>query len=311
MTNYTYQQTSNPLDEFRSFFKQGSSLSMLILINIIVWILIQSLKVILFIYNNPDGTAANTIVLHSLAIPASIPALASSPWTLITYMFLHIDIWHLLFNMIWLYWFGRIFLEFLSSKQLVFVYILGGLAGALVYVFAFNVFPVFTEVVPVSYALGASASVMAIVTAISFYVPNYSIQLFLFGKIKILYLAIILFVFDFFMIPSGNAGGHLAHIGGALLGVILSQVFRLKKKSYDAGDSSAFFSNLRDKFQKKQQTWQTPPDFSKPVSDEEYNRKKREKQKKVDDILEKISKGGYDSLTKEEKEFLFKTSNKR
>jgi membrane associated rhomboid family serine protease len=311
MMNYTYQQPSNPLDEFRRFFKQGSSLSMLILINIIVWILIQSLKVVLFIYNNPDGTAANNIVLHTLAIPAFIPALVSSPWTLFTYMFLHVDIWHLLFNMIWLYWFGRIFLEFLSSKQLVYVYILGGLAGALVYVFAFNVFPVFTEVVPVSFALGASASVMAIVTSISFYVPNYTIQLFLFGKIKILYLAIILFVFDFFMIPSGNAGGHLAHIGGALLGVILSQVFRLKKNSYDTGNSSAFFSNLRDQFQKKQQPWQTPPDSTRPVSDEEYNRKKREKQKKVDDILEKISKGGYDSLTKEEKEFLFKTSNKR
>jgi len=311
MMNYTYRQPSNPLEEFKKFFKQGSSLSVLVLINVAIWIFIQVLRVIFFIYNNPDSNASNTLVLHALAIPAFVPALLAKPWTLLTYMFLHIDIWHLLFNMIWLYWFGKIFLEFLSSRQLIFVYLSGGLAGALVYVFAFNTFPVFEEIVPLSFALGASASVMAIVTSISFYVPNYTIQLFLFGKIRIVYLAIILFVFDFFMIPSGNAGGHLAHIGGALFGFIFSQVIRFSKDSYNTGYSSAFFSSMKDRFHKKQQTYQGRQDYSRPVSDEEYNIKKRENQEKVDDILEKISKGGYDSLTKQEKEFLFNTSNKR
>lgn len=311
MMNYTYNQPSNPLDEIKRFFRKGSSLSILIIINVMIWIVIQAAKVILFIYNNPDGNAASTMVLHVLAIPASVPVLIERPWTLLTYMFLHIDIWHLLFNMIWLYWFGRIFLEFLSSRQLVFVYLLGGFAGALVYVIAFNVFPVFIEIVPVSFALGASASVMAIVTAISFYVPNYTIQLFLFGRIRILYLAIALFVFDFFMIPSGNAGGHLAHIGGALFGVVFSQLYRMTNKPEKTGNYNAFFSNLKDRFQRKQTAYQGPQDFTRPVSDEEYNRKKRESQQRVDEILEKISKGGYDSLTKEEKEFLFKTSSKR
>jgi len=272
---------------------------------------IQAAKVILFIYNNPDGNAASTLVMHLLAIPASVPVLIERPWTLITYMFLHIDIWHLLFNMIWLYWFGRIFLEFLSSRQLVFVYLLGGFSGALVYVVAFNVFPVFIEIVPVSFALGASASVMAIVTAISFYVPNYTIQLFLFGRIRILYLAIALFVFDFFMIPSGNAGGHLAHIGGALFGIIFSQVYRITNKQGNTSYYNTFFSNLKDRFQWKQKAYQPQQDYTRPVSDEEYNRKKRENQQRIDEILEKISKGGYDSLTREEKEFLFKTSSKR
>lgn len=311
MMNNAYQQPSNPLEEFKSFFRQGSILSVLILANVAIWILIQLLKVILFFYNNPDSAAANTLVLHALAIPASVPALVARPWTLATYMFLHLDIWHLVFNMVWLYWFGRIFLEFLSSKQLVLVYIFGGLTGALTYVLAFNLFPVFYGIVPVSYALGASASVMAIVTAISFYVPNYTLQLFLFGKIRILYMAIILFVFDFFMIPSGNAGGHLAHIGGALFGILISQIFHFTKNSYQAEQSSTFFNNFKEKFQKKQNSYQTPPDYSRPVSDDEYNRKKKESQQKVDAILEKISKGGYDSLTREEKEFLFKTSNKR
>ncbi len=311
MMNYSYNQPSNPLDEIKRFFRKGSSLSILIIVNVAIWIVIQAAKVILFIYNNPDGNAASTLVLHLLAIPASVPVLVERPWTLITYMFLHIDIWHLLFNMIWLYWFGRIFLEFLSSRQLVFVYLSGGIAGALVYVIAFNVFPVFIEIVPVSFALGASASVMAIVTAISFYVPNYTIQLFLFGRIRILYLAIALFVFDFFMIPSGNAGGHLAHIGGALFGVIFSQLYRMTNKQEKTGNYNTFFSNLKDRFQRKQTAYQGPQDYTRPVSDEEYNRKKRENQQRVDDILEKISKGGYDSLTKEEKEFLFKTSSKR
>jgi len=311
MMNYNYRQPSSPVEEFRKFFRQGSSLSVLILINVVIWIFIQALRVILFIYNNPDSEAAGTLVLHALAIPANVPALMARPWTVLTYMFLHIDIWHLLFNMIWLYWFGKIFLEFLPSRHLIFVYLSGGFAGALVYVAAFNTFPVFGAILPVSYALGASASVMAIVTAISFYVPDYTIQLFLIGKIRILYLAIILFVFDFFMIPSGNAGGHLAHIGGALFGVIFSQVVHLSKKSYKTGNSSSILHSFFDKFRRINRPYQSRPDFSRPASDDEYNRNKKDNQDKVDDILEKISKGGYDSLTKEEKEFLFRTSNKR
>ena len=216
--NYNYGHNPKPLDEFKRFFMQGSALPALILVNIAVWVFVQVLKVIFFFYNSPDGEALNMMLMHALAIPASIPALSLKPWTLLTYMFLHFDVWHILFNMLWLYGFGRIFIEFLPSRQLVMIYFFGGICGGLFYVLAFNIFPVFKPVVPVSFALGASASVMAIVTAIAVYVPNYTIQLFLLGKLKIIYLAAILFVFDFFMIPSGNAGGHIAHIGGALFG---------------------------------------------------------------------------------------------
>ena len=314
MMNYSYKQPQNPLDEIRRFFRQGSGLSLLILANVAIWVLVQILKVLLFFYNYPDGSVAESIVLHALAIPAYLPSLLIRPWTIFTYMFLHIEFWHLLFNMLWLYWFGRIFLEFLPPRQLLFIYIMGGLSGGLGYLPAFNVFPVFAGIVPVSFALGASASVMAIVTAISFYVPGYTIQLFLFGRIRILYLAIILFVFDFFMIPSGNPGGHLAHIGGALFGAGYIWLFRIINKSFDPRNTTSFFRNLSDLFtsRKKKTTYYPRPDYSgRPVSDEEYNLKKIESQKKIDDVLEKISKGGYDCLTKEEKELLFKTSNKR
>jgi hypothetical protein len=190
--------------------------------------------------------------------------------------------------------------------------LLGGISGGLFYLFAFNVFPVFETIVPVSFALGASASVMAIVTAIAVYVPNYTIQLFLFGRLRILYLAVILFVFDFFTIPSGNAGGHIAHIGGAVFGALYILFYRYSKTTILPGNPPDFIRNFVNLFRSSKQPGRSRGGYStKPVSDEEYNLKKRDTQKKVDEILDKISKGGYDCLTKDEKEFLFKTSNKR
>lgn len=313
MMNYNnYNQNQNPFDEIKRFFRQGSALSLLIMINVAVWICVQALKVVFFFYNSPEGGVVDSFLLHILAIPAAVPALFLKPWTIITYMFLHFDIWHVLFNMLWLYWFGRIFTEFLPSRQLVIIYLLGGISGGLFYVFAFNIFPVFSSVLPVSFALGASASVMAIVTSSALYVPNYTIQLFLFGRLKIIYLAAILFVFDFFMIPSGNAGGHIAHIGGAFFGALYIFAYRSSKSASRFGNSAGFFGNLINLFGKKRQTGQTSyGNYGRPVSDEDYNLRKKDTQKQVDEILDKIAKGGYDCLTKDEKEFLFKTSNKR
>ena len=308
--NYAYNQQNNPFEEVKRFFRQGSALSVLILVNVAVWMLVQVLKVILFFFNNPDGNAAGALAMHLLALPAAVQLLLVRPWTLISYMFFHVEFWHILFNMLWLYWFGRIFLEFLPSRKLVFIYFLGGISGGLMYVLAFNTFPVFAAMVPVSFALGASASVMAIVTAVSFYVPGYTIQLFLFGRIRILYLAIVLFVFDFFMIPSGNPGGHLAHIGGALFGCVYIMLYKASKSSGRGMSFASLFPFLKNMGKKKPE-FTYPGNPGRPVSDEDYNLKKKENQKKVDEILEKISKGGYDSLTKAEKEFLFKTSTKR
>jgi membrane associated rhomboid family serine protease len=310
MTNYDFRQPVNPLEEAKRFFSRGSALSVLILANVAVWALVQVLKVILYFFNyNPDH-AAGSLVMHALALPAAIPLLAERPWTILSYMFLHIEFWHLLFNMLWLFWFGKIFLEFLPSRKLVLVYFTGGIAGGLLYVLAFNSFPVFARMLPLSFALGASASVMAIVTAASFYVPAYAIQLIFIGRIRIVYLAIILFVFDFFMIPTGNPGGHLAHIGGALFGFIYAQYLRSSGKPVP-GKSRFSFSSLSNLFRKKSSHAAGQDRSERPLSDEEYNLRKKEKQQKIDEILEKISKGGYESLTREEKEFLFRSSGKR
>jgi membrane associated rhomboid family serine protease len=227
-------------------------------------------------------------------------------------MFLHIDFWHILFNMLWLFWFGKIFLEFMDSRQLLVTYLVGGLAGGVLYILAFNAFPVFRNVLPESLALGASASVMAIVTAISFYAPNYSVQLILIGRVKIIYMALILFVIDFFAIPSGNAGGHLAHIGGALWG--FSYVLMIKHGVLGPvfGRSGDIFTRMIKFFRPgKMHVSHKDPETRRSMTDDEYNLEKNIQQKRIDSILEKISKGGYDSLTREEKELLFKSSGKK
>ena len=302
---------SNPLDEIKRIFRQKSILSTLILINTGVWILVKALQVLFYLFNHPDVAIADDWITHYFALPAAFPSLSERPWTFLTYMFLHIDFWHILFNMLWLFWFGRIFMEYLTSRQLLFTYLAGGLAGGLLYILAFNIFPVFHNTIESSLALGASASVMAIVTAISFYVPNYTIQLLFIGRIRILYLAIILFIFDFFAIPTGNAGGHIAHIGGAFFGYFFSLWMRKTKYAYSTGVFTSLLKKVGRLFKPGPRISSRPPYSGRPKADEEYNAEENLHQKRIDTILEKISRGGYESLTKEEKDFLFRSSGKK
>jgi membrane associated rhomboid family serine protease len=304
--NYSH----NISDEIKRFFRSGSTLSILILINTGIWCLTKVVYVIFFLYNHPDVTLADNWILHYFALPANKVDLVLRPWTLISYMFLHIDFWHILFNLLWLFWFGKIFLEYLSSKQLLITYLAGGVAGGLLYIIAFNIFPVFHTTIESSVALGASASVMAIVTAISFFVPNYSIQMLFIGRIKILYLAILLFIFDFIAIPGGNAGGHIAHIGGAFFGYFFALYLRKTTYKYSTGVFSSLMKKINSLFRPKPGISYRSPYSARPKTDEDFNVEKNLHQKKVDNILEKISRGGYDSLTKEEKDYLFRSSGK-
>jgi hypothetical protein len=208
--------------------------------------------------------------------------------------------------MLWLYSFGRIFLEYLDQRKLVAVYLLGGISGAIVYILSFNVFPAFTGVVADSVAIGASASVMAVVIAIATYVPDYTVQLFLLGRIKIKYLALGIFVLTSIMDFSVNSGGKLAHIGGALFGYLY--ILNLRSgRDIGKGFNSIidFFATIFKPRKKLKVT------HKKVANEFEYNRIKVEHQKRINQILDKISKGGYDSLTKEEKEALFNESQKK
>jgi membrane associated rhomboid family serine protease len=304
-----YQGTSysqSPLEEFKNLFRTKNMLIKLIIINVGLWLFVRILAVIFDLFNTDVAES----ILKWLAVPADPEMLLTRPWTIISYMFLHFDFWHILFNMLWLYWFGKIFLEYMSERQLLGVYLLGGLAGAALYIISFNVFPKFEGVYLRSIALGASASVMAIVISISVYVPNYRIHMLLLGPVKIIYIAIASVILDILMIRSGNSGGHLAHLGGAFLGYYYIQ--RLRK----GRDLSQFLRKLSrlnlSFFEKKQPRTKFKNVYTnpRPMTDEEFNANKVDYQNKIDSILDKISKSGYDSLSKEEKELLFKSSKK-
>ncbi len=284
-------------------FKTGSSLTRLIYLNVAVFLLISVGSIIGYLLNNQ---ALSLKILNLFSVPSSVKAFILRPWTLITYMFTHKDLLHILFNMLWLYWFGIIFLEYLDQKKLVSVYLLGGIAGAIVYIISFNIFPAFDQVVSESVAIGASASVLAVVVAIAVYVPDYSVNLFLLGRIKIKWVALVIFILTSVMDFSVNSGGKLAHIGGAGFGYLYTANLR---RGLDLGKGLNkvidFFATLFKPRKKMRVT------YKKRTTDYEYNKARADHQEQINRILEKISKGGYDSLTKEEKDLLFSESQKK
>lgn len=286
-------------DEIKASFREGSTLSKLIYINLGVFVLIQAAIIFMHLFG---GDQYIYQMISYLAVPTDGIRLITRPWTLISYMFTHKDFFHILFNLLWLFWFGKIFLSYLTEKQLLSIYILGGLAGALLYIVSFNLFPGLKEQVASSMALGASASVMAIVVAIAVLVPDYKIYVILIGPVKIIYVALVGFALSSLVDFSVNTGGKIAHIGGALLGYVFTLQYNKGK------DITMGFSRFMDKFfhmfsPKKKKMRVT---HKKTSTDFEYNKQKAEDQKEMDRILDKISKKGYDSLSKEEKEVLFK-----
>ena len=288
------------VEEIKRSFKSGSILTKLIYINLGVFLVVKIFGVFTFLLSTQGQSFS---LVYWLAVPAELSQLVKRPWTVFSYMFLHEGFIHILFNMLILFWFGRIFLQYLNEKQLLNVYLLGGLLGALLYILAFNAFPVFENVLPLSYALGASASVMAIVIAISIYVPDYTIQLMFLGPVKLKYIAGFYFVLDILSIAGENSGGHIAHLGGAFFGYLF--ISNLKKGRVSSKNTSTSSKSFSSFFKRKPKM---KVSHKKPVDDMEYNTQKIAKQEEIDKILDKIAKSGYDSLSKQEKEILFKMS---
>ncbi|NVO11097.1 MAG: rhomboid family intramembrane serine protease [Bacteroidales bacterium] len=283
--------------EIKDSFKFGSNLTKIIYVNLAVFIVYNLIRVFFFLGGLPLGDS----LAQYLAVPAYIPALLTKPWTIFTYMFFHEEFLHILFNMLWLYWFGMIFLEYMSQRKLVGVYIMGGLSGAAFYILLYNILGVFREMLPISAALGASASALAVVIAISTLMPNMSINLMFIGPVKLKYLALFSIVLDIISIPVSNPGGHIAHLGGALFGYLFIVA---GKSGIDLIKPISWLINLFS-FKKKPRS-HMKVSYQKSDIDYEYNRRKVEKQAGLDKILDKIAKSGYDSLSKEEKEILFK-----
>ena len=297
-------------EKWNGFRKQYPVLAILIAINTIFWLSLTFLSVLFWLGSKPgEGNALlfNTIV-RLLSVPASVGQLFLQPWSIATYMFLHVDFLHILFNMLWLFWFGKIFLDYLSGRQLLWVYLLGGLTGGAFFILAYNIFPVFEVNRANAFALGASASVMAIVAAIATLMPDYPLYLLFIGKIKLKHIAIFTVVIDFLLIKSDNPGGHIAHLGGMSWGLLYT-LFYLKQQN-KGGILGTLSQRLHHLFRVRRKTKFKVYHNPRTVSDDEYNTNKKLQQEKIDLILDKISKSGYSSLTKEEKELLFRSSNR-
>ncbi len=294
----------NLVEEIKDSFRQGTSLTRLIYINLGVFLSVKIVYIFLFLFN-AEGAASGLVTW--LAVPASLNELIRNFWTPLTYMFYHEGFIHILFNLLWLYWFGKIFLEYFDQKKLVSVYLMGGLSGAFLYIFSFNIFPVFAGLINQSVALGASAAVMAIVVATAVYVPNYVVRLLLIGPVQIKYVALVVFLFTSVLDFSSNTGGKIAHIGGAFLGYIYTLQYK-RGKDMGRGFNRTMdgFFNLFKRRSKLKVTHKKPPE-----NDLDYNKMKAGEQQEINRILDKISKGGYDSLTKAEKDTLFKMSDKK
>ncbi len=304
-------KSNNIGGEIRESFRKGSALTKLIYVNLGVFVLVNAGFIIFILfYSVPLGIREKAEIfqgqyLKYLMAPTDLNELLKYFWGPFTYMFLHFKFLHILFNLLWLFWFGRIFLKYLNEKQLLTTYILGGLSGAAVFILCFNIFPGLGNAV----ALGASAAVMAVVFAISFYSPDYEVYLLLFGAVKIKHIAIFYIIIDVFIqLGSENFGGYLTHVGGAAYGYLFA--LQLKKGKDMGKGFSKFLDSLVSLFKRKPKMKVAYKNQAKNMTDFDYNKSKAEVQKEVDRILDKIAQSGYDSLTKKEKETLFKLSGK-
>lgn len=296
------------LDDIKLAWHRGDATIRLVFANVAVFLAIKLTGIFGFFF-------------EATPVPALMPWIAGTadpmgmlwkPWTLITYMFVHVGLFHLLGNMIILYFSGRIFNDLLTSRRLIAVYFLGGIAGFLAYFAAYNIFPVFQG--SRSIIFGASASVIAILVAIATYTPNLELRLILFGNVKLKYIAIFFVVIDVLFLDRSNSGGHIAHLGGAAFGYFYS--LSLKKGDDWSGlfwSVADFFRDLvapRSKMKVASSGGSRQTSTKSARSGSKTTKKAAEDQEKIDAILDKISQSGYDSLTKAEKEFLFKASNK-
>lgn len=297
---------SNFLDEFYNIWKKpDNGLIQIITINVIVFLVINLVRVILSLSGNLD---AYIWFIDKISLPSNIASFLLRPWTLITYFFTHEGFFHILFNMLFLFWFGRIVHELLGNQKLVNLYIMGGIIGGLFYILIYNLIPYYQDRVEQSILLGASAGVFAVVVGAAAYFPNYSLFLLFLGPVKIKYIAMFYVMLSFFRIDGSNAGGDLAHLGGAAIGFLY--VIQLKKGN-DIGHPITvvlnWFKGLFSSKPKIRVSYKNEKQKSKPKSKEDLQKVTQEE---IDHILDKISQGGYESLTKEEKQKLFEASKK-
>lgn len=294
--------------EFKDeIFANQNVLYQIIFANVAIFVLSLFIPALLALFK-VDASMIQRELMNWFAIPSEPLRFLMRPWTIVTYMFLHSGFWHILWNMLFLYWFGRIFQEYLGDEKLLTTFFMGGFAGAFVYLLAYNVFPLLIENRPPLGMVGASAGVSAVLVGAATLLPNFSIRLLLLGNVKLKYIAIFFVILDFLRISGSNAGGHFAHLGGAAYGFFFVRQLQIHGKDWglylvnfmkiakgifsSSGKSKSNFKVHRN--QNAGSATSTSTSSSRVPQDE------------IDRILDKIAESGYDSLSKEEKDTLFK-----
>ena len=291
-----------------AFSRRDNALMQLILLNVLVFAGLIVLRTILTV---SSASAYYPPVMSQFELSSALPVLLRHPWTLLTYAFTHEGFFHILFNLLNLYWFGQLVREYLGDRRLVSIYVLGALAGAVIFLMSYNLIPAFQPAVG-SPMVGASAAVTAIIVAGATLLPDYTFMLIIIGPVKIKWIAAVVVLISLAGVNGGNPGGEIAHLGGALMGfVFVKQLQAGRDMGRPVQAVGNFFANL---FSRRPTMRISSPRRAEPVTAISASGGKKPAvagqplQDEIDNILDKISRSGYESLSKDEKQKLFRAS---
>ena len=285
------------IEDFKnSWNKKDNGLVKIILINVIFFV---SMSILQVIFTLSGLTSLFVILLNKLMLPAELKTFIFQPWSLISYFFLHMNFMHILWNMLFLYWFGKIIHDNIGNNAIISLYVLGGIIGGLFYMALYNIIPYYSERVSESLMLGASAGVFSVVVGSATLLPNYTFYLLFLGPVRIKYIALFYVLLSFLDVTGNNAGGEIAHLGGAFIGFLY---IKQLQNGINMGEGIINFINYFSSEKRK----------TKRKADNVSSESNRESisQDEIDKILDKISDSGYSSLSKKEKEKLFNASKK-
>lgn len=304
---------SGLFDDFRSEFnKPNNTLVQIILVNTVVFLLLLLAKIGFMM---ADNQGMYYLIRQQIMIPGSVQAFLHKPWTLFTYFFAHDDIFHILYNMLFLYWFGRLIDEYLGNRRLVGLYVMGGVAGGVLYLAIYNTVPYFQHQADTALMLGASGAAYAVAVGAATLLPNYTFHLLFLGAVRIKYIVFFFIILSFAQTAGVNAGGHLAHLGGAVLGFAYVKMLQngtdIGRPIYWVMES---WNNLvrpkppvRVSYRQRSSAGAATSSYAAGSTSTSVN---TPDQDEVDMILDKISRSGYESLTREEKQKLFRASQR-
>lgn len=298
------------IETVKQQFKYGGVTIKLIYINVGVFLILTILDAF-FKLSNLGALTENGLFMSFIGLSKDFMTFITRPWTLLTSIFVHVSFFHLLFNMIFLYFIGRTFSSMFDNRKLLYTFILGGIAGGLAELLAFAIFNNGG-----SYVIGASGGVMALIVAVAFYRPKLQVKLYGLFSVPIIAIAGVFILKDIIDLAENDGTAHFAHLGGAVFGLLSIQ--NLHSSNNIVTRFIVLMDRIKVLFKPKprnkmkaqrggnNQSYRPGP--AQSMTDEEYNLYLKNKQERTNEILDKISKSGYDSLTKKEKEFLFNQS---